>query len=719
MVPRATGARAERTRHMDPIVASDTLFVRKTLRLLRIGWLALRAYRAYRAFMTLTEEERTRRPDIPRRFARSLLDLGPLFIKLGQILSTRPDVLPPAYIAALAPLQEHVPASPFAGVRATIEAAFDGDIGALFRSFAETPVASASLAQVHLAVLPDGTPVAVKVQHPGVRDRVTEDLDLLGGLIELGRRVFPGPVRRFNLVAGFGEFRRYTLQELDYTIEATTLERFARNFSAWPDILIPRVYRDRVTPTVLTMGRVAGRRLDEITPTLAPSERARLGRRLLEMEMKMSIADGFFHADLHPGNILFTDDGKIALLDVGMYGELSDEHRDHFMLYWYAGLQRQTRRAFYHLVAQTTRLKGADEDAYYAAFKGLADAFYGSTIAERSLTQTYLAIIMSGARFGFVFPGDLLLQAKALTTAEALAFTLTPHLRFEEEMRPIIARAFVRRVADVGRLKAQAERVLPELLLFGELPPTFMHEPTAGDVPLPFDWGDALAVLGKQVTAIQPNIAVLRAVLDPSARAVLTRAYPDSGVDDILDKAWAGYAARAAALPPEETVGGRIAVHLAALTIALYHVLLLTGQSEDGATTLIHDMSWLVYTKMGTIPWAMAEALGHGGRDKLRFATAAFRQFPFSSPSYLWEDVDAAPQTVAFNCLKCPVAEHFRANDLSTLCVNTWCALDYPLARQWGATLERTGTIAGGAAVCDFRWHATPDTPAIPDPVDR
>jgi len=270
MVPRATGARAERTRHMDPIVASDTLFVRKTLRLLRIGWLALRAYRAYRAFMTLTEEERTRRPDIPRRFARSLLDLGPLFIKLGQILSTRPDVLPPAYIAALAPLQEHVPASPFAGVRATIEAAFDGDIGALFRSFAETPVASASLAQVHLAVLPDGTPVAVKVQHPGVRDRVTEDLDLLGGLIELGRRVFPGPVRRFNLVAGFGEFRRYTLQELDYTIEATTLERFARNFSAWPDILIPRVYRDRVTPTVLTMGRVAGRRLDEITPTLAP-----------------------------------------------------------------------------------------------------------------------------------------------------------------------------------------------------------------------------------------------------------------------------------------------------------------------------------------------------------------------------------------------------------------------------------------------------------------
>jgi len=105
-----------------------------------------------------------------------------------------------------------------------------------------------------------------------------------------------------------------------------------------------------------------------------------------------------------------------------------------------------------------------------------------------------------------------------------------------------------------------------------------------------------------------------------------------------------------------------------------------------------------------------------GGRDRLRVATTAFRTFPFSSPSYLWKDVEAAPRTVAFNCLKCPVAEHFRAHDLSDVCVKTWCALDFPLARQWGATLERTGTIAGGAAACDFRWHATPDTPATPDP---
>ena len=196
---------------MDTTVASKTPVGRTMLRLFHIGRIAIREYRAYRAFTTLTQEQRTRHPEIPRRFARALLELGPLFIKLGQILSTRPDVLPAAYIAALAPLQEHVPASPFTQVKATIETELGRDMGTLFRSFAETPVASASLAQVHLAVLPDGTPVAVKVQHPRVRDRMTEDLDLLGGLIRLGRWVIPGPMRRLGLVAGFGEFRRYTL----------------------------------------------------------------------------------------------------------------------------------------------------------------------------------------------------------------------------------------------------------------------------------------------------------------------------------------------------------------------------------------------------------------------------------------------------------------------------------------------------------------------------
>lgn len=105
----------------------------------------------------------------------------------------------------------------------------------------------------------------------------------------------------------------------------------------------------------------------------------------------------------------------------------------------------------------------------------------------------------------------------------------------------------------------------------------------------------------------------------------------------------------------------------------------------------------------------MAGAMSNESVKKLRFATTAFRTFPFDSPSYLWKDVPAPPGVVAFDCLKCPVAEHFRSHNLSDLCVNTWCKLDYPLARQWGSELMRTGTIASGASVCDFRWHVVPD----------
>ncbi len=677
----------------------------KTLRLLRLGRLLIYHYRAFRHFSRLPGEERKQHLDIPRQFVQSLLDLGPLFIKIGQILSTRPDVLPQEYITELALLQERVPPFSFDEVKATIQEQFRRDIEAVFRSFDKSPVASASLAQVHLATLKDGTLVAVKIQRPFVKEQITEDLELLSGLIKRLSQLFPGRARRFNLVEGFNEFKRYTLQELDFALEAKTMERFRHNFAGWPDIIIPQVYWDFVTPKVLTMERVSGMQLNEISPRLSLQDRKRLSHRLMEMEMKMFISDGFFHADLHPGSIFFTEEGKIALLDFGMYGELSDEHRDRFMLYWLAGLQRQLRRAFYHLLQQTTRLKGADEEAYYETFKKLANSFYDSTITQRSIMQTYLDIIVSGAKFGFVFPSDLLLQAKALTTAEALAFTLTPDLKFDREARPIIAREFARRAADLGRLRARVEQLLPELLLFGELLPASLREPSPDGFSLPFGWSDILKQISEQVKAIQPDIATVRGVLDTSAHQVLTGVYTDEKVDDILDKTWARYAELTPTLPEQETVGARCMVHLSAVTIAMYQALLLAGQSNEGATSLIYDMGWLVYTKMGEVPWIMAGFFSQDAYEKVRFATTAFRQFPFSAPSYKWQDVDAAPGVVAFNCLKCPVAEYFRSHNLSELCVDTWCKLDYPLARQWEAELERTGTIAGGAPVCDFRWQ--------------
>jgi ubiquinone biosynthesis protein len=445
--------------------------------------------------------------------------------------------------------------------------------------------------------------------------------------------------------------------------------------------------------------------LEEVTPTLTAAERMQLTRRLMELEMQMFITDGLFHADLHPGNIFFGQGGSIVLLDFGMYGELSDEHRDHFILYWLAAMQHQTRRAFTHLIAQTTRLQGADEAAYYLTFQQLAERFYGSTISEKSITQTYLQIILNGARYGFVFPSDLLLHAKALTTAEALAFTLTPDLRFEREALPIIVRLGTRRMLDPRRLRALAGQVLPELLLFGQLPPAITEDPSGNAEPSQPEWGAALVAATRQLAqTFEPEVDDVRQLVEPAARAVLASVYSEPETDRVLEEIWATYTALAHDLPAQETLGARVMVHLSAATVAAYNVLA-AGQSAAQATALIYAIAWRVYTKMGQVPWALAGLLGLPAHDRLRFATTVFRRFPFSAPSYRWQEIKAGPDTVAFNCLRCPVAEYFRSQGLSDLCVNTWCSLDYPLATQWGAQLERSGTIASGAPLCDFRWH--------------
>ncbi|MEO8341954.1 MAG: AarF/UbiB family protein, partial [Nitrospirota bacterium] len=282
--------------------------------LVRILWFALREYTAYRKFVRLPPELRLKHQYIPQRFVSALLRLGPTFIKIGQILSTRPDILPPEYVKALAVLQERVPPFPFDDVASTVKETFGQDINQVFQSFAEQPVASASLAQVHFAVLPDGTEVAVKVQRPHTREIVTQDMAILAWMLQVLHRLFPKRVERLNLVNGFNEFRRYTLHELDFSLEGKTLEQFRANFRAWDDIIFPTVFWKYTAPKILTMSRVSGLRLSEVLDSFSVAERKKLNQRIIEMEMKMFISDGFFHADLHPGNIFFQPDGKIVVL---------------------------------------------------------------------------------------------------------------------------------------------------------------------------------------------------------------------------------------------------------------------------------------------------------------------------------------------------------------------------------------------------------------------
>lgn len=194
-----------------------------------------------------------------------------------------------------------------------------------------------------------------------------------------------------------------------------------------------------------------------------------------------------------------------------------------------------------------------------------------------------------------------------------------------------------------------------------------------------------------------------------AARDILAPDYSRDEIRDILHSYWQRYKRLKPKVPETPTLGGALMVHLAAMSTAFY--LELTGRGQDEATTtqLFYDIAWKVYQKMGRFSWWVAGWGNKSSYHKLLKATKLFRSFPFNSPSYQWKDVETAQDTVGFNCLKCPVADYFQTKGLSKFCAATWCALDFPLAEMWDAQLERSGSIASGATVCDFRWKVKPD----------
>jgi hypothetical protein len=191
-----------------------------------------------------------------------------------------------------------------------------------------------------------------------------------------------------------------------------------------------------------------------------------------------------------------------------------------------------------------------------------------------------------------------------------------------------------------------------------------------------------------------------------AAKKDLTKYFNDFEIKQILHEYWQNYLQTKPEVPAMPTLGGSVMVHLAAMSTAFYLELIAKGKSKEEATQLFYDIAWQVYVKMGRFSWWLAGINNRNEYKRVLKATQLFRAFPFNSPSYKWKDVEAQKNVVGFDCLKCPVAEYFQSKSLSEFCTKTWCALDYPLAELWHAKLKRTGTIAGGADKCDFRWDS-------------
>ena len=268
--------------------------------------------------------------DAAEAFVRDLESLGPAFVKVGQMLSTRADLVHPDALVALERMQDAVAPLPWHAMQREIERGLGAPTATLFARIDHEPIGSASLAQVYRAALPDGRAVAVKVQRPDVEAAIKRDLDLLLKIARgLDRYTRIG--QRLKLQDWIGEFRESLLRELDYDAEADNLERFAEHLRPYESLLVPLPIRSHLAPTVLTMQLVRGRRIDSAPRPVADDHADALASELVRAYLDQALLHGEIHADPHPGNLLVTDDGRLALLDLGMVANVSPQRRDQLM----------------------------------------------------------------------------------------------------------------------------------------------------------------------------------------------------------------------------------------------------------------------------------------------------------------------------------------------------------------------------------------------------
>jgi ubiquinone biosynthesis protein len=389
---------------------------------------------------------------LPERLRMIFEELGPTFIKFGQILSIRRDVLPEEYLREFEKLQDAVPSVSFAEVARLIQEEFGQEVKDVFEEFASEPLASASIAQAHLARTKTGQEVIVKVQRPQIRQIILQDLAIMAYLAQLLARRIP-EIRRYEPVGLVEEFRKTILQELDFRREGRNADRLRQHLREMPGIVIPQVFWEYSAPRVLTIQYMVGQGLREAV-SRAAEDRHRIAANLYKAFLKQIFEDGFFHGDPHPGNLLFLADGSVGLLDFGIVGRISRDRLVGFGNILLTIMEQDVEALLDECVALGLMPADMDRQTIQYELDDLLAENLDLPLRDISLGHILETLFEMGRKHRLKVPSNLVLLGKTMMTLEAVIRALDPAFALVEEARWEVERLVRSRLSPDALVKA-------------------------------------------------------------------------------------------------------------------------------------------------------------------------------------------------------------------------------------------------------------------------